>query len=73
MFPELKLKNIFYKMCITLTYESKTGFLTSTSRLHLKFIYTSTRHQLLAKPELGTTPAPACVDIKWHYEPESIQ
>ena len=60
LFPELQSKNFFYKMCLTLTNESKTGFLTSTSRLHLKFIYTSTRLQLLAKPELGTTPAPAC-------------
>ena len=50
-------------MCLTLTIESKIGFLTSTSRLHLKFIYTSTRRQLVAKPELGTTPAPACFII----------
>ena len=35
-------------------------FQTFTSRLHLAFIQTSTLLQLLAKPELGTTPAPAC-------------
>ena len=35
-------------------------FQTFTSRLHLDFIQTSTLLQLLAKPELGTTPAPAC-------------
>ena len=49
LLPELQSKNFFYKM-----------FLTFTSKLYRGFLYTSTRLQVLAKPELGTTPAPAC-------------
>ena len=60
LFPELQSKKFCYKMCLTLTNESKTGFPTSSSRLHLDCIQSSSTLQLLAKPELGTTPVPAC-------------